>query len=111
MVVARAPCAACARFAVPQIVPPLLPRPPLLARDVQVTTMSMCPLDNNIIAFGVPVVPVEDGVANLIELVNFAQSARIQTLRTCHQLPMVELDYSPDSEQAAAHPQFRSVPV
>jgi len=65
----------------------------------KVTTMSMCPLDNNIIAFGVPVVPVEDGVANLIELVNFAQSARIQTLRTCHQLPMVELDYSPDSEQ------------
>lgn len=64
----------------------------------KVTTMSMCPLDNNIIAFGVPVL-AEDGVCNLIELVNFAQSAKIQTLRTCHQQPMVMLDYSPDSEQ------------
>ena len=64
--------------------------------------MSMCPLDNNIIAFGVPV-PTDEEVCNLIELVNFAQSARIQTLRTRHQLPMIELDYSPDSEQAR-HP-------
>lgn len=60
--------------------------------------MSMYPLDNNIIAFGVPV-QCEDGVRNLIELVNFAHSARIQTLRTRHTLPMVILDYSPDSEQ------------
>jgi len=64
----------------------------------KVTTMSMCPLDNNIIAFGVPIAS-EDGVSNLIDLVNFAQSARIQTLRTRHQLPMIELDFSPDSEQ------------
>ena len=60
--------------------------------------MSMCPLDNNIIAFGVPIL-ANDGVSNLIDLVNFAQSARIQTLRTRHQFPMIELDYSPDSEQ------------
>ncbi|KAL1495329.1 hypothetical protein AB1Y20_017184 [Prymnesium parvum] len=64
----------------------------------KVTTMSMCPLDNNIIAFGVPV-SSDDGASNLIELVNFAQSARIQTLRTSHRLPMIALDYSPDSEQ------------
>ena len=61
--------------------------------------MSMCPLDNNIIAFGVPVAS-EGRSSNLIDLVNFAQSARIQTLRTQHLLPMIELDYSPDSEQA-----------
>jgi uncharacterized membrane protein YgcG len=104
----------------------------------KVTTMSMCPLDNNIIAFGVPVAPDQptDGavalgsasgsggglalidagdafggggfgggggassrVHQLIELVNFAQSAKIQTLATRHEQPMFFLDYSPDSEQ------------
>ena len=87
--------------------------------------MSMCPLDNNIIAFGVPVSAdqqaADDAVAaigdnagsgsglssagrtaraqQLIELVNFAQSSRIQTLVTRHEQPMFFLDYSPDSEQ------------
>ena len=121
----------------------------------KVTTMSMCPLDNNIIAFGVPAASigsenqsVTDDVGGagagagagaaigsggasgghgangghgiglgsiaddsyggggggvrekqFIELVNFAASAKIQTLVTHHDQPMFFLDYSPDSEQ------------
>ena len=93
----------------------------------RVTTMSMCPLDNNIIAFGVPVASADatataaaaiaaglaagsgsasdasasatQQVMQVIELVNFAQSSRIQTLATQHTLPLLLLDYSPDSEQ------------
>uniref|UniRef100_A0A7S2I0K6 Uncharacterized protein n=1 Tax=Haptolina brevifila TaxID=156173 RepID=A0A7S2I0K6_9EUKA len=82
----------------------------------KVTTMSMCPLDNNIIAFGVPS-STDPAATNppspvrldapftttrpkhVIELVNFAQSSRIQTLMTDHEQPMIFLDYSPDSEQ------------
>lgn len=91
-----------------------------------VTTMSMCALDNNIIAFGVPLHEPRDGSAggggleaaavardclsdtrdaarggtpNVIEMVNFAQAAAIQTLHTSHRMPMLELEYSPDSEQ------------
>jgi len=68
----------------------------------RVTTMSMCPLDNNIIAFGVPVAAEEAArtrVHQVIELVNFAQSSRIQTISTKHEQPLLFLDYSPDSEQ------------
>jgi len=80
----------------------------------RVTTMSMCPLDNNIIAFGVPTPAEPVGsdspvrldapcsaprAKHVIELVNFAQSSRIQTLVTNHESPMIFLDYSPDSEQ------------
>ncbi len=32
-----------------------------------------------------------------IELINFALSSRIQTLRTSHASPMIQLDYAPDS--------------
>ena len=126
-----------------------------------VTTMAMCPLDNNIIAFGVPLSGTEaasaagggaaargSGVAldepadamvgdpwsqpwraggsaksgcegrsggdgifvggggpslarckHVIELVNFAQSSRIQTLHTHHEKAMLLIDYSPDAEQ------------
>ena len=99
----------------------------------KVTSMSMCPQDNNIIAFGVPAaeadaavpptprggaaggvvpasalhnVPAAPAAApqlkpprQRIELVNFAQSARIQTISTLHEGPMLLLDYSPDSSQ------------
>ena len=84
----------------------------------RVTTMSMCPLDNNIIAFGVPAKDSQDEtirrcatdhdgsvltdngkeVTQVIELVNFAQSSRIQTIPTSHEQPLLVLDYSPDSE-------------
>ncbi len=125
-----------------------------------VTTMAMCPLDNNIIAFGVPLSATEaaspsaaganaagmaldeptdaaggsrawwvggsggsgagdaggegrgggDGIQigraggparckHVIELVNFAQSSRIQTLHTHHEKAMLLIDYSPDAEQ------------
>ena len=100
----------------------------------KVTSMSMCPQDNNIIAFGVPAAEADAAVAahaasggagggvvpasalhnvpaapaaapqlkpprQRIELVNFAQSARIQTIPTLHEGPMLLLDYSPDSSQ------------
>ena len=74
----------------------------------RVTTMAMCPLDNNIIAFGLPTAhaflpPLAncafDASSHVIELVNFAQSSSIQTLATSHEKPMILLDYSPDSEQ------------
>ena len=80
----------------------------------KVTTMSMCPLDNNIIAFGVPLLPdaaaldagrvggasrASPPVHQVIELVNFAQSSRIQTCAAPSAAPLPPLACMP-----TAHP-------